>query len=491
MKFTRLVATFCLIVVVGALAAQDRPRPGQIKKIDLAKKTIVITSFDKDIALEVTDQTRVVGGDGGPVDNLFKEKSFVVGATILFIGDGTKLRAIRLTSANAGNGPQRGKLVKVDLKDLKVTIKAGDKDIVAQATDDTRLFEAMGDTLKARLGTFKTGAEIQFVVQVRDGKSILVGMRVFQEAKASPPPKVDSSKLLPLDELGNKEYQAGFKGGFYPDGKNVRPKAHEEAGLAIARSVQPLNAEGKPDRDGRVVMLSVGMSNTAQASQGFQKVLSETADLHPKFTFVNGAVGGQTASIIQRTESPQGAKYWAIVDKRLADAKSTRAQAQVIWIKEADAGPSEGFPKYAKKLEEELTRIVQILPKRFPNAKLVYLSSRTYGGYATTRLNPEPYAYESGFSVKWLIERQIKGDADLNFDAKKGEVRAPWLSWGPYLWANGGTKRAADGFRYERHDFADDGTHHSSAGSAKIGRLMAQFFRSDSTSRSWFVINAK
>ena len=129
------------------------------------------------------------------------------------------------------------------------------------------------------------------------------------------------------------------------------------------------------------------------------------------FVFANGAVGGQTAAIIQSTTTPQGAKYWAIVDQRLQDAKLTRAQVQAIWIKEADAGPNEGFPKYAKKLEEELVRIVQILPERFPNAKLVYLSSRTFGGYAKTLLNPEPYAYESGFSVKWLIERResLKG----------------------------------------------------------------------------------
>ncbi len=165
----------------------------------------------------------------------------------------------------------------------------------------------------------------------------------------------------------------------------------------------------------------------------------------------------------------------------------TRDQVQVIWIKEADAAPNQGFPGYAKKLEVELTRIVQIFPKRFPNAKLVYLSSRTYGGFATTALNPEPYAYESAFSVKWLIERQIKGESGLNFDAGKGEVRAPWLSWGPYLWANGSKKRA-DGFSYQPGDFtANDGTHLTASGMDKVGRLMLQFFHNDSTARAWFL----
>ena len=175
------------------------------------------------------------------------------------------------------------------------------------------------------------------------------------------------------------------------------------------------------------------------------------------------------------------------MDQRIQKAKVSRDQVQVIWIKEANGGPKEGFPGYAKKLEEELAQIVQILPKRFPNTKLVYLSSRTYGGYATTALNPEAYAYESAFSVKWLIERQIKGEADLNFDAKKGAVKAPWLSWGPYLWANGSKKRA-DGFSYEPGDFtANDGTHLTDPGTEKVGRLMLQFFQTDTTTRSWFL----
>jgi hypothetical protein len=37
----------------------------------------------------------------------------------------------------------------------------------------------------------------------------------------------------------------------------------------------------------------------------------------------------------------------------------------------------------------------------------MFLSRRIYAGYATNCLNPEPYAYEYGFSAKWLIEAQV------------------------------------------------------------------------------------
>ena len=391
------------------------------------------------------------------------------------------------------NMVRKGKLVKLDLDGNSITIKTADGENQQFLLDEkTQVFDAKGENLKEKLQGFKAGADIFYKGIQKDGKDYLFGIKLADGAAAKqpqPPPKVDLTKLIPLGELGKKEYQ-GFKGGFYPDGENQRPKAHEAAGLKFAKEVQPRNAEGKIDPQGKIVLLSIGMSNTSQASGRFQKALAAGGSgKNPQLVFINGAVGGQTAERIQNPDdNADGTKYWAIVDQRLKEAKLTRAQVQIIWVKQADGGPTEGFPKYAKKLEDELARIVQIFPKRFPNAKLVYLSGRTFGGYAKTMLNPEPYAYESGFSVKWLIERQIKGESALNFDPAKGAVKAPWLSWGPDLWANGSTKRMSDGFSYDASDFEPkDGTHHSPAGSEKIGRLMLQFFKTDTTTKTWFV----
>jgi hypothetical protein len=166
----------------------------------------------------------------------------------------------------------------------------------------------------------------------------------------------------------------------------------------------------------------------------------------------------------------------------------------VVWIKETNPGPHQGtFPKYIQELQAQLTRIVQILPKRFPNVRLAYLSSRTYGGWAQPAPgraapgNSEPFSYETGFAVKWLIEQQLKGDPALNCDPKKGEVKAPWLSWGAYLWANGTTPRA-DGVRFEYDDFSErDRMHESPAGQRKVGNLLLQAFKTDPTARLWFL----
>src|SRR5262249_2713807 len=159
----------------------------------------------------------------------------------------------------------------------------------------------------------------------------------------------------------------------YPGGKNERPPAHEKAGVALAGQVRPLGADGKPSDGGKIVLLSVGMSNTSQASEGFRRVLAKDPDKNPAVAFVNGGGGGVTAEEMQDPDDGgRGTKYWAEVDRRLKVAGLTRAQVQAVWIKQADAGPTEGFPKYAKKLEGELEKIVQVLARRFPNLKLAY-----------------------------------------------------------------------------------------------------------------------
>ena len=391
---------------------------------------------------------------------------------------------------------ERGTLKKLDVAGKKVTVEIDGKTREFSLTDDTRVLGGTGKDLAEKLKDFREGNAIMVQPVTRGGKEVLRGIALGDRRSGNQPGRKndgerrrisdDTSSLKPLNELGREKYQS-FEGGFYPGGKNERPSDHEAAGLKLARQVQPLNAQGQPDPNGKIVLMSVGMSNTSQSSEGFQRALREATDVNPRVQFVNGAQGGMTAFAIQDpNDSRTGKRYWDTVDQRLQQAGATREQVQVIWIKQADAGPTQGFPKYAQTLQAELARIVQIFPARFPNTKLVYLSSRTYGGYATTGLNPEPYAFESGFSVKWLIEQQIDGDKSLNFDPARGEVKAPWLSWGPYLWANGSTKRE-DGFAYEPDDFtSNDGTHQSPSGQRKVGQLLLKFFETDSTTKPWF-----
>ncbi len=391
---------------------------------------------------------------------------------------------------------QRGKLKSLDVEKKKLVVTVEKRDLEFTLTDDTRVLGSSGKTLVERFKEIKVGQEIFFRPITRNGREVLEAVKPVdgdRDGRQNPPGQrvsPEHASLKPINELADGKYQ-DFVGGFYPKGKNSRPQDHEAAGLKLASQIRPLNAEGKPDDSGKVVLLSLGMSNTSQSSQGFQSALREARELAPSFQFVNGAQGGMTAEAIQDpNDNRTGARFWSEVDSRLKQAGVTRSQVQAVWIKQADAGPRQGFPDYALKLQKELVRIVQVVHDRFPNTKLAYLSSRTYGGFATTSLNPEPYAYESGFAVKWLIEQQLDGDESLNFDPAKGAVKAPWLSWGPYLWANGSTKRE-DGFSYEPSDFVGDGTHQSPAGQRKVGELLLKFFQTDTTTKPWFVRSSK
>lgn len=286
--------------------------------------------------------------------------------------------------------------------------------------------------------------------------------------------------FTPLTELGAGIYK-NYAGGLYPQGSNLIPPAHLATGLSLARQILPRNSSGTVDSiNGKIVLLSIGMSNATQEFSVFKSLADADAMKNPKLTIVDGAQGGQTAAII----SDSTANFWSVIDQRLRNANVTRAQVQVAWIKEADAGPTRAFPVHAQILSGEMESIARILKAKYPNIKIAYWSSRIYAGYATTTLNPEPFAYESGFAVKWLIEKQINGDTTLAFAGAR--PKAPWLAWGPYLWADG-TKPRADGLIWECRDFQNDGTHPAPSGRTKVANLLLAFFRTEVTATSWFL----
>ena len=290
-----------------------------------------------------------------------------------------------------------------------------------------------------------------------------------------------TKRLVPLTELGAATY-GGYAGGLYPGPSNTPPAAHLAAGLALADEITPLDTLGTPSPGGRIVLLSVGMSNATQEYSTFVPLANGSGLKNPRVQLIDGAQGGQTAAVF----ADPTANAWSVIDMRLRAAGAHPAQVQAVWLKEANAGPTQGFPLAAQILRDDLRDVVRNLRAKFPNLRLCYLSSRIYAGYASTTLNPEPYAYESGFAVRWLIEEQIAGGPLLNHDPAAGAVVAPWLAWGPYLWADGLVPRTADGLTWACADFAADGTHPATSGRAKVAQMLLDFFTSDATTEPWF-----
>jgi hypothetical protein len=265
--------------------------------------------------------------------------------------------------------------------------------------------------------------------------------------------------LIALPDLVNGTYQ-GLPGGLYP-GTNQPPAAYAAGGLHAAGAMVARDPQGRPDPNGKVALLSIGMSNTTMEFSTFAKLSQADPARDAHVVIVDGAQGGQDAPV---WDDPR-TQVWSVVEDRLTRSGVTDGQVGAIWLKQAIARPTSDFATYTKTLSDDLRQIVAIAAGRYPNLQQVFLSPRTYAGYATTDLNPEPYAYWSGYADRMLIVDSIA----------KPDQR-PWIGWGPYLWADG-TKGRADGFTWTCDDVRpNDGTHPSDAGQQKIATLLKTFF---------------
>lgn len=88
----------------------------------------------------------------------------------------------------------------------------------------------------------------------------------------------------------------------------------------------------------------------------------------------------------------------------------------------------------------------------------------------------------------WLAQRQIQGDRLLNYDPDRGEVKAPLVLWGPYLWACGNVPRKCDGLVWPEQDVrSNDHLHPSEDGCKRVTGLLLKFLKTDAGTRRWFV----
>lgn len=292
----------------------------------------------------------------------------------------------------------------------------------------------------------------------------------------APANSVADTVRIPLDRPGAWTYK-GFAGGLYPGGSSSPPSAHLARGLAAAQQVVPRAVSGNPAPTGKIVMLSIGMSNGTQEfcnQSGYVgcqpwsfmgKALANPAVDHSTLVIVNGARGGQVASAWATATS---AEYTRVRDQGLQPLGLSEAQVQVVWTKLANAQPTVALPNPnadAFLLRASIASVVTALKTRYPNLQLVFVSSRTYAGYATTGLNPEPYAYETGFAHKWAIEDHMQSGT------------APWIGWAAYIWDP----------EFARADFEGDGTHPSQSGEAKVADKLMSFFTTSPITRPWFL----
>jgi hypothetical protein len=293
-----------------------------------------------------------------------------------------------------------------------------------------------------------------------------------------------STPIVALTDLGTGTYQ-GSEGGLYPNGSNIRPTSHDSDGVTIAQAIGPLDSNGNPDPNGKMVLMAIGESTAQKEFTRFIPIANADPSKNPALVIVNGAQGGATP----KNFTSKTSNYWATVtNDYLPQNNVTPNQVVAIWVEDTDGITSGTFPSDMTTMQSEYETMLKTMLQLFPNLKLVYFSSRVYGGYSNgvgTPSNPEPYAYEAGFAVKWAIADQLNGK--LNYNPKLGTVVSPWISWGPYYWANGMLGRA-DGTEWDCEDFSPDGTHPSSTfGQLKVATALLDFLRTDDTTTPWYL----
>ena len=282
------------------------------------------------------------------------------------------------------------------------------------------------------------------------------------QRKMTAPPK-------PLCDMTADDRYEGEDGGIYGQGRNEPPPELRRAAEAALAQIRPLDAEGKPSDTGRIVFVSLSMSNATQEFSFFKRLADRDPRKSERVTVVDCAQGGQAMA----EWAPPEARPWQEALRRLEQVGVSPQQVQIAWVKLANKSPTGSMSEHLGKLEADTAALLQNVRRRFPNLRLAYLGSRIWAGNATGGLNPEPYAYESAFATRHLIQKQ-----DL--------AQSPLLLWGPYLWSAGESGRRLDDLKYLPADFVGDGVHPSDSGREKVARQLLEFCATNALAKSWF-----
>lgn len=294
-----------------------------------------------------------------------------------------------------------------------------------------------------------------------------------------------STPLTALNDLATGTYQ-GSEGGLYPNGSDVRPAQTDADAVTFGSQITALNSNGLPDPNGVYVLLGVGESTALDEFGQFVSLANADPSKNKKLVIVNGAQGGATPFQLTSTTSA----YWnTILNNYLVNSNVTAKQVVAAWIEDTDGIASGMFPSDVTTLQSEYETVARDLHTLFPNLTIAYFSSRFYAGYSNgiSTVNPEPYAYEVSFAVKWAIQDQINGVNNLNYKSSNGTVVAPLMIWGPYYWSNGLLGRR-DGLVWTCQDLSKDGTHPSNPiGQQKVANQLLEYFKSDTSTTPWFL----
>lgn len=296
-------------------------------------------------------------------------------------------------------------------------------------------------------------------------------------------PHAAGKGLVPLNTLAAGAYR-GFTGGLYTDGRNEPHGAQIDALRKMSAAIQPLDKGGEPNPEGKIIVVGIGASVCRQIFDALEELGPTAGGKRPEVVFINCAKGGHDVSKISDPER----RYWESAKTTVEKTGFSTTQVQVAWYQSDDLRDTrDDFPGRAQRLKEAIAKNMREAKGHFPNLRICYHSARHTTAFmpdtSAKKKHGEPRPYHVGWAVKWLIEEQAGGRADLKFEGQ--DAVAPLIAWANYFWTDGNKPRH-DGYRWTPADVVKDGIHLSPTGKPRVARELLDFWRTDAFAKVWF-----
>lgn len=301
----------------------------------------------------------------------------------------------------------------------------------------------------------------------------------------------DSLGALPLVDLG-VGYYMGYQGGLFPGGSNTDPNPHLNNGKNISKAIKPLNASGIVDYiNGEVSLIGIGPSVASDPYNEWKETQNDLdwPGVNPCLNVKGNFIGGKSVADMLDIDGTYWASFLAGLDSKNIDP----LQVQVAWMLLVSSTDSNDVNYYVDTVTNQYIQVLHNLQTLCPNLQEVFISGIHYTGYTSPEHKRydyliEPYGYWSNLVVKNVISLQINGDTRLTYSGV-GKV-APFITWGPYFWADGVTPRAYDGLLWSCDNFRDDtiggGFHLKDTFKFKEGDLIDSFFINNPVAKIWY-----
>ena len=229
-----------------------------------------------------------------------------------------------------------------------------------------------------------------------------------------------------------------------------------------------------PNDSYHTFLVCIGMSNAFQQCEHWIRVQNNALSdqINSDLIIINCAVGSH--AIERWNNESYDDLLWNSCDRQLKLNNISNTDNVYVWHKAAmqflteydESGTRQllSSEKAYESLLVELSTFSERIVEKMPYVSTVFVSGRSYGGFATNIERGEPYSYENNLAINEWVQNNPS-------------VKGVMYMLGPSLWGpNCANATNLSQFCYQRSDYSPDGVHMSMQGRSKVVRILNEFF---------------